>query len=243
LTVVTDVREAVPQDSETLDRKRLSVVLATIGISVFSLLLFYDKPWSNGNTAAGLLFLNSLIFGLYTELFRDRPFARLAVFGVVFGFVELIADALCVQVTGTLSYAFARSAMIWQSPWWMPGAWAIVAIQIGYLGAMLIRKIGRVKGAALCALIGAVNIPFYEEMAFHAHWWSYRSCLMLGHTPFYIIIAEMIIGAALAPLALLALNAKTFMEAARIGLVAGTSTIVGGLIGYGLVEVLLKNAV
>ena len=43
---------------------------------------------------------------------------------------------------------------------------------------------------ALTAVLGAVNIPFYEEMAYHAHWWQYQNCRMLGHTPLYIIVAE-----------------------------------------------------
>lgn len=57
---------------------------------------------------------------------------------------------------------------------------------------------GRERGLALTALLGAVNIPFYEETAFHAHWWRYGHCRMLGHTPVYVITAELIIGLTLA---------------------------------------------
>ena len=38
-------------------------------------------------------------------------------------------------------------------------------------------------------------------MAYHAHWWRYENCRMLGHTPLYIIAAEMTIGLTLGPLA------------------------------------------
>ena len=226
----------------SLEPKRLAVVLLTIGISVASLFFFKDKPWSNGNTAAGLLAVNSILFALCGVWWRDAAIGRLAVFGAAFGLVELIADALCVGITKTLTYAPAHSTMIWLSPWWMPGAWAIVAMQIGYLGSALTRKFGLVRGAVLCSMIGAVNIPFYEEMAYHAHWWAYRSCRMAGHTPIYIIVAEMIIGAALAPLARRVLDTPSMETALKAGLIAGTSTIFGGLIGYGSIEVVLKNA-
>ena len=90
---------------------------------------------------------------------------------------------------------------------------------------------------ALTALLGAVNIPFYEEMAYHAHWWQYQNCLRIGHTPVYIIVAEMVIGLTLGPLAIRAMHAdSTWRHAAWAGLIGGLSTIWGGLIGYGLVE-------
>jgi len=225
-----------------LESKRLAVVLLTIGISVVSLFFFKDKPWSNGNTAAGLLAVSSMLFALYGVWCRDAAIGRLAIFGAAFGIVELIADALCAGVTRTLTYTPAHSAMIWLSPWWMPGAWAIVAMQIGYLGSALTRKFGMVRGAVLCSMIGAVNIPFYEEMAYHAHWWAYRLCRMVGHTPIYIIVAEMIIGAALAPLARHVLDTPSTETALKAGLIAGTSTIFGGLVGYGSIEIVLKNA-
>jgi len=237
-------KEVIESSREkSLEAKRLTVVATTIGISIISLFFLKDKTWSNGNTAAGLFAVNGFLFALHGVYYRDSAFGRLAVFGITFGIVELIADALCVGITKTLSYAPAKSTMIWLSPWWMPGAWAIVSMQIGYLGARLIQKLGNLHGAALCAIIGAVNIPFYEEMAYHAHWWSYHSCRMIGHTPVYIIVAESIIGACLAPLAKSALEATLQVNVIKSGLVAGLSTIIGGLIGYGAIEVVLKNAV
>jgi len=96
--------------------------------------------------------------------------------------------------------------------------------------------VGAWRGAAVSAVLGACLIPFYEEMAFHAHWWRYVDCKMVGHTPLYIIAAEFVIGAALGPLALVALRERSWRAAAVAGALAGVSTIVGGLIGYGLVE-------
>src|ERR1035437_6271437 len=51
------------------------------------------------------------------------------------------------------------------------------------------------------ALLGAVNIPFYEEMAKRIHWWQYHNCRMISYTPYYIILGEFGIALALAVLA------------------------------------------
>ena len=68
----------------------------------------------------------------------------------------------------------------------------VVAIQFAVLGGWLMDKfIG--WGILLAGLIGAVNIPFYEEMALKTKWWAYSNCLMLSHTPYYIILGEFFI--------------------------------------------------
>ena len=38
--------------------------------------------------------------------------------------------------------------------------------------------------------LGAINIPFYEEMARKIHWWQYSGCRMISFTPWYIILGE-----------------------------------------------------
>jgi zinc transporter ZupT len=60
---------------------------------------------------------------------------------------------------------------------------------------------------------------------------------MLGHTPVYIIVAELLIGASLGPLARRVLRAGASWQAAiGAGVLGGLGTIAGGLVGYGLVE-------
>jgi hypothetical protein len=53
---------------------------------------------------------------------------------------------------------------------------------------------------ALVGVWGALNIPFYEEMAYHAGWWRYAHAPGLGPTPFYVALFEGLIGAVLVPL-------------------------------------------
>ncbi len=220
-----------------LENARLRTVLATAALSVGTVLLLRDRTWSDGRTALALNGVSIGIFVWHILRYRDRALARLLLFGLGLGVAELAADALCVRFTRTLDYSVAHSPMLGLSPFWMPTAWMIIAAQIGYLGRRLIAVFGMAGGMALTALLGAVNIPFYEEMAYHAHWWQYHNCRRIGHTPLYIIAAEMVIGLTLGPLAIRAMHVdSTWRIAAVAGLVGGLSTIWGGLIGYGLVE-------
>ncbi len=219
------------------EKARLRTVLITVALSVGTVLALRDRTWSDGRTALALNGVSIGIFAWHIFLYRDKAMTRLLLFGLGLGVAELAADALCVRFTRTLDYSVARSPMLGLSPFWMPTAWMVVAAQIGYLGRRLIARFGMMTGMALTALLGAVNIPFYEEMAYHAHWWQYQNCRCIGHTPLYIIAAEMVIGLTLGPLAIRAMHADaTWKNAALAGLVGGLSTIWGGLIGYGLVE-------
>ena len=216
---------------------RLRTVMVTVALSVGTALLLRDKPWSDGHTALALNLVCIALFLVHIAYYRDRVLARLLLFGLALGLVELVADALCIRYTHTLDYSATHSPMLGLSPFWMPTAWMIVAAQIGYLGHRLIVNLGTARGMALTALLGAVNIPFYEEMAYHAHWWRYQNCRLLGHTPLYIIVAELLIGLTLGPLAAWTMQGgATWRNAIWAGMVGGLGTIGGGLVGYGLVE-------
>jgi hypothetical protein len=75
-----------------------------------------------------------------------------------------------------------------------------VAVQFGYIGLRLWERFGKV-GLLMIALLGAINIPFYEEMARRIHWWQYGGCRMISFTPWYIILGEFGIALAFALLA------------------------------------------
>jgi hypothetical protein len=225
---------------DSAERDRLVTVLLTVAVSAAGSVFFATRPWSDGRTAVALNAANALIFGAHLLRRRGDPaVVRLLLFGLALGVVELVADWLCVRFTGTLDYTPARSALLWASPWWMPLAWMMVGTQVGYLGARFVERVGVVRGALLSALCGACLIPFYEEMAYYAHWWRYVDCKKVGHTPLYIIAAEAVIGLALGPLARLALREPSWRRAVLAGALAGLSTIIGGLIGYGLMERIL----
>ena len=233
----------IPGDDDGHGPGRLRVVLLSTALSVGFALVCSRWPGSDGRTAVALNLANLALFALYAAWSADRKILTLCLFAVAFGAVELLADFLCVRCTRTLDYAVARSAMVLASPWWMPFSWAVVAVQVGVPGDAAIRRFGRTRGALLTGLVGASLIPFYEEMAWGAHWWRYRDCLVVGHTPVYLVVAEAVIGAGLALLGHLALRARTTGWAAvLLGALGGLTTLLGGTLGWGLVEFLGQGA-
>jgi hypothetical protein len=114
--------------------------------------------------------------------------------------------------------------MIWRSPLWMPLAWEVVAVQFGYIGLRLWERFGKV-GLLMIGLLGAINIPFYEEMARRIHWWQYMGCRMISFTPWYIILGEFGIAVTLALLAR-TLRGSSWREAVVAGVAGGFSIFI-----------------
>jgi len=188
-------------EDRSLERDRLVIVLATIAINIAAVAVFSFIPGSNWRTAIGLNVVDNSILITHAIRRRDRLMWHLLLFGMIVGICELSTDAWLVARTGTLDYSPGGGVFIWRSPFWMPLAWEIVAVQFGYIGLRLFERFGP-AGILMNGLLGAVNIPYYEELARLTHWWSYRDCAMLLHTPYYIILGEFIIAIVLALLAM-----------------------------------------
>ena len=175
-----------------LERGRLCVVIATIVINVIAVSLLAFAPWSDWRTGAALNFVDNCLLVGFTVVRRDALLARFLLFGVVVGLTELAAGAWLVDYTRTLDYSIGGGPMIWRSPLWMPLAWEVVAVQFGYVGLRLWERFGK-TGLLVIGLLGAINIPFYEEMARRIHWWQYSPESvrgMISYTPWYIIPGE-----------------------------------------------------
>ena len=179
-------------DHAHLNSSRLNVVLATIFLNIIAVIIFSQVPWSDWRTGLALNFLDNAILITYAISRRDRLMWHLILFGLALGFTELLADAWLVDSTRTLDYSIGGGPMLWRSPLWMPFAWEVVAVQFVVLGMWLSDKF-KTAGLLLAATIGAINIPFYEEMALKTKWWSYSNCRMISHTPYYIILGEFFI--------------------------------------------------
>jgi hypothetical protein len=184
----------------SLERGRLRVVLATIVINIVAVSLLTFAPWSDWRTGLALNLVDNFLLVGFAVLRRDALLGRFLVFGLFVGLTELAADAWLVEYTRTLDYSVGGGPMIWRSPLWMPLAWEVVAVQFGYIGLRLWERFGR-AGLLMVAALGALNIPFYEQMARKIHWWQYSGCRMLSFTPWYIILGEFGIALALALLA------------------------------------------
>jgi hypothetical protein len=180
---------------------------------------------------------NSLLIG-FAMLKRDPLLARLLLFGIVVGFTELAADAWLVDYTRTLDYSIGCGPMIWRSPVWIPLAWEVVAVQFGYLGLRLWERFGNF-GLLLIGLLGAINIPFYEEMARRIHWWQYRGCRMIAFTPWYIILGEFGIALVFALLAR-RLRRSSWRVAVVAGLTGGLSIFACYAVAFLITDRLIK---
>ena len=129
-----------------------------------------------------------------------RPLvARLLLFGLVAGIIELFTDFSGEVVARSLIYP-PNEPMLWASPLYMPLSWMVTLTLIGYLAWRLGTLAPGWAAILLTGLWGAVNIPFYEEMAYHAGWWRYAPAPGLGHTPYYVMLFEGLLVALLPPL-------------------------------------------
>jgi len=208
----------------TLERGRLLVVIATVVVNVIAVSLLTFAPWSDWRTGAALNLVDNCLLIGFTVVRRDAVLARFLLFGVVVGLAELAADAWLVDYTRTLDYSIGGGPMIWRSPLWMPLAWEVVAVQFGYIGLRLWERFGK-TGLLMIGLLGAINIPFYEEMARRIHWWQYSGCRMISYTPWYIIVGEFGIALVFALLARI-LRRDSWRLAIVAGLAGGVAIFV-----------------
>jgi hypothetical protein len=225
----------IPQvDESRLERERLLVVIGTIVINVTAVSLLVFAPWSDWRTGTALNAIDNCLLVGFAVLRRDASLARFLLFGVFVGFAELPADAWLVDYTKTLDYSIGGGPMIWRSPVWMPLAWEVVAVQFGYIGLRLWERFGR-GGLFMIGLLGAINIPFYEEMARRIHWWQYAGCRMISYTPWYIILGEFGIAIALASLAR-TLRGGSWRVAVVAGVAGGASIFVCYVVAFSITD-------
>jgi len=221
-----------------LERERLLVVIATIVINVIAVSLLTFAPWSDWRTGAALNVVDNFLLVGFTLVRRDALLARFLLFGFLVGVTELAADAWLVDYTRTLDYSIGGGPMIWRSPLWMPLAWEVVAVQFGYIGLRLWERFGK-AGLLMIGLLGAINIPFYEEMARRIHWWQYSDCQMISFTPWYIILGEFGIAVAFALLAR-TLRRDSWRVAVIAGVAGGVSIFVCYAVAFLITDRLIK---
>lgn len=135
-----------------------------------------------------------IILGYVLGMLLRRPewqplIVRLLLLGLTAGVVELFTDAAGEQVAHSLVYP-PGEPMLWQSPLYMPISWMVVLTLLGYFAWRLAGLLPLWQAAALAGLAGMLIIPFYEESAWYARWWSYTTLPRIGHTPLYVFAFE-----------------------------------------------------
>ncbi len=225
------------QENPLVEMRRLKVVLSTIVINVLAVCYFASVSWSDWKSGLILNLVDNFILITYLCYQQDRVMLDWMIFGIAVGVTELYADAWLVSGTHTLDYSIGGGPMLWYSPMWMPFAWEIVAIQLGYLGGYLWRRFGRI-GLLMIGLIGAVNIPFYEEMARFTKWWTYSGCKTVLHTPYFIILGEFLIAIGLTIWAQ-DIEAGKWVRSVLNGIFGGILILISYMASYGLIEFFL----
>ena len=219
--------------------RRMCIVIATIVINIGTVALLNFAPWSNWRTGMALNLLDNLLLLAFVMWHRDVVLARLMVFGLVVGFTELATDAWLVDYTQTLDYSIGGGPMLWRSPTWMTFAWEIITVQFGYVGLWLWNRYG-IWGLLGVGLLGAINIPYYEEMARRINWWQYHDCRMLSFTPYYIILGEFGIAILLAVLAKRAMR-EDWTYAIWLGIAGGGGIFICYALAYGITDGLITR--
>ena len=220
--------------NSTEEIRRLRFVLATLTLVATWIVVnsFFKTGWI---TAAILAFGVLIIDIVYIIRTDDQLLGKFVLFGLAAGAVELLADDWLVAQTKTLFYEHGEPLLI-DSPVYMPIAWAVILVQIWYLGYYLYQRRGLLFATLATGLIGGLIIPVYEWAAKGAGWWFYEDPgrMVLDATPYYIILGEFLLALAL-PAFMIAVQRRQFYWALPLGAAMGLWIWISYFISFQLV--------
>jgi hypothetical protein len=161
-----------------------------------------------------------------------RPLlGRLLLMGFIAGLCELFTDASGQYVAYSLIYPVG-ALTLWTSPLYMPLSWMVILTHLGYITWRLRALLGWRGASLLSAILGAIQIPLFEEMAYYGGWWRYKPVhLMIGHTPIYVLLFEGLVIAAL-PLLYDRIERRSWRQVALIGVIVGVWMPVAALVAW-----------
>lgn len=173
------------------ERSRLKFIVVTM-VLVFGSNLYGALTHAGPRFALLSTAFSSLVMLAGTAWRRDPVLARWMVIGILGGLLETSTDAWLVSHSATLIYP-PGEPMLWDSPLYMPFAWMLVLTQLGTVGGWLATRMTLLRATLVCAVLGGINIPAYEAMAYYAGYWAYDDTPMLFHAPLYIAASEFFI--------------------------------------------------
>ena len=178
------------------------------------------------------IILTALLLLLFVGMRISRPLlGRLMLVGFVAGICELFTDASGQYVVHSLIYPRGELT-IWTSPLYMPLSWLVTLTYLGYMSWRLRALLGWRIAILLCGLIGAIDIPVFEEISYYGGWWRYvPTHFMFGHTPVYVVLFEGLVIATL-PLLFDRLERRSWIETGLLGGVIGIWMAISALTAW-----------
>jgi uncharacterized membrane protein len=218
-------------DPMNAGRWKLVIAMSTIGMIGAGTAAKFKLGWK---AAAAMTFAELAAVLLYWAGTKDPIIPKLLVFGLIVGFGELPSDAYSVIVKGTLVYP-GGEPMIWASPFYMPISWLAIMVQGGFMAWALRQRFGLWKTVLLLVLVGGSYVPLYEYLARNANFWFYQNCpMVLGHTPYYVILAEALLCGAL-PFLMKDLPGLTWGRAVLFAVVESAVILGSSVLAFNLV--------
>jgi hypothetical protein len=172
-------------------------------------------------------------FLAFIILRRDGIIGRLMLMGVVAAAVELLLSDPAFVSRQILVYEPGGPFVV-DSPLYMPLSWVFLIIQMGAVSRWAFEQWGLARAAAAMAILGGVNGPMYEYLAQYSKLWYYQHCWMVRGVPIFVIVAEVMIGAAM-PVAVARLPRLALLSTAVVGLLIGLWTWITGLVTFAAV--------
>jgi hypothetical protein len=115
---------------------------------------------------------------------------------------------------------------------YMPLSWLVTLTYLGYMSWRLRALLGWRIAILLCGLIGAIDIPVFEEISYYGGWWRYMPThFRFGHTPVYVVLFEGLVVASL-PLLFDRLERRSWIETGMLGVVVGIWMAISALTAW-----------
>jgi hypothetical protein len=227
----TEQERSLAQFAEVRKITQLDIAIAFVILAdfVFTSVDSVTKWWYVGIID---LILTGMLVLLFFVLPIFRPLlGRLMLVGLVAGVCELFTDASGQYVVHSLIYP-AGELTIWTSPLYMPLSWLVTLTYLGYISWRLRALLGWKVAILLCGLLGAVDIPLFEEISYYGGWWRYvPTRLMFGHTPVYVALFEGLVVATL-PLLFDRLERRSWLETLALGVIVGIWMAISALTAW-----------